>query len=73
MNLFCMYCTGNDKSEIWGCEFKNCPFYIFRRCNLEWQIKEIEREKRQKIQKAKRAYKSKHKEGSKARANTHEY
>jgi len=70
MNAFCMYCTGNDKSDIMGCEFKNCPFHIFRKVNLEWQVRRIENEKRQKIQKAKRAYKSKYKQGRKTRAKT---
>ena len=37
MNEFCHYCTGNDKKEIHECEDKNCPFYPFKRYNLEWQ------------------------------------
>ena len=70
MNTFCMYCTGNDKSEIWGCEYRNCPFHIFRRYNLEWQMRRIELEKAKKVQKAKRAYKRKYRQSSKARVKT---
>lgn len=30
INDFCMYCTGNNKSDIHSCEDKYCPFYAFR-------------------------------------------
>lgn len=42
MNSFCVYCTGNEPSEIIECEFIDCPFHQFRRADLEWQV--IERE-----------------------------
>ena len=71
MNKFCLYCTSGDKSDIASCEFRYCPFYIFRKINLDWQIKEIEREKRQKVQKARRAYKRQYRKGSKARVKAY--
>jgi hypothetical protein len=37
MNDFCLYCTGNDKTEVITCKDRKCVFYKHRRANLEWQ------------------------------------
>ena len=38
LNRFCLYCTGKDRKEIYGCKFKYCPFYPFRFYDAEWQF-----------------------------------
>jgi hypothetical protein len=41
LNDFCLYCVGGYKNrqEIFACSDRKCPFYRFRRYNLEYQEK----------------------------------
>lgn len=40
MNIFCLKgCTGGDIKEIKRCNDRYCPFYPFRRANLNYQNK----------------------------------
>jgi hypothetical protein len=41
LNKFCLECVGGYKNrqEVFACNDRKCPFYRFRRYNLEWQEK----------------------------------
>lgn len=51
MNDFCIKCVGGDKREVYKCNDRYCPFWLFRRANLEWQERRKEYENSSRIHK----------------------
>lgn len=49
MNDFCLYCVGNNKQEVKKCKDRDCPFWYYRRANLDWQERELKEKKNEKI------------------------
>lgn len=53
MNDFCRYCCGGNKQEVFKCLDKKCPFYMFKRANLDWQERRKEHNKKKNIKRRK--------------------